>query len=141
MIDKSELTMKSWPMGATSPTTKLTVEGSIVGANIAPPKIVFTSQSGDPVMTIHPDGTITLGDDAKPTEAAVECINAMDHMIRDMIDNAVQVERNRIIGIIKGRIDIYDSLVNGCARNQITVPNALFKSLGELRLLLREIEQ
>jgi hypothetical protein len=137
-----ELTLKSWTMSKASPETKLTVDGTISAWDMGPPTIVFfSSQSGGPVMTIHPDGTITLGDDAKPTEAAVECINAMDHMIRDMIDNAVQAERNRVIGVIKARIDIYDSLVNGCARNQITVPQALFKALTELRLLLREIEQ
>lgn len=99
-----ELPMKSWPMGATSPTTKLPVEGSIVGANIEPPKIVFTSQSSGPVMTIHPDGRITLSDDAKPTMAAAECINAMSDMIQNLIDKAVQEERDRIVAWLRETI-------------------------------------
>jgi ArsR family metal-binding transcriptional regulator len=45
--------------------------------------------SGEPIMTIHADGRITLREDAQPTEAAAACIRAMSDMIQDMIKNAV----------------------------------------------------
>ena len=60
-----------------------------------PPKIMLGSGK-EPVMTIHPDGKITLGENAQPTEAAAECINAMSHMIQSMIDRAVAVENERL---------------------------------------------
>ena len=88
MTDKSELTMKS---------TKLTDDGTISAWDMGPPTIIFTSLRNLPIMTIHPDGRITLGDDAKPTEAAAECVNAMSHMIQNLIDNAVQEERAKIV--------------------------------------------
>ena len=97
MTEKSELTFTSWQRSNVSPSTKLTVEGSIVGSNMGAPKIVFTSQTAAPVMTIHPDGKITLGDDAEPTEAAAACIEVMDGMIQNLIRNAVQKERNLIV--------------------------------------------
>ena len=43
---------------------------------------------GEPIMTIHADGRITLREDAQPTEAAAACIEAMSDMIQDMIKNA-----------------------------------------------------
>ena len=81
-----------------SPDMKLTVTGSL----IPPPLIVFKPQaSGGPIMTIHPDGKITLGENAQPTEAAAECIDAMSHMIQSMISNAVQAERNRVVAWLR----------------------------------------
>jgi hypothetical protein len=74
------------------------MKGTFSAWDMGPPTIVFFSrQSVGPAMTIHPDGRITLGDDAKPTEAAAECVNAMSHMIQNLIDYAVQAERNRIV--------------------------------------------
>ena len=71
-----------------SPDMKLTV-GPVVPANIAAPLIVFRPQaSGEPIMTIHPDGKITLGENAQPTEAAAACIEAMSGMIKNMIKAA-----------------------------------------------------
>jgi hypothetical protein len=105
MTDKSELPMKSWPMSKTSPEMKLTVEGTFSAWDMGPPTIIFTSQSSGPVMTIHPDGRITLGDDAKPTEAAAECVNAMSHMIQNLIDNAAQTERNRVVAWLQTNPD------------------------------------
>lgn len=67
-----------------SPDMKLTVTGSFN----PPPLIVFNSGK-EPAMTIHADGKITLGENAQPTEAAAACIEAMSHMIQDMIKNAV----------------------------------------------------
>jgi hypothetical protein len=89
------------------------VDGTFSAWDMGPPKIIFTSQSSGPVMTIHPDGRITLGDDAKPTEAAAECVNAMSHMIQNLIDNAVQEERNRVVAWL--RIS-----VNSAARSLIS---------------------
>jgi hypothetical protein len=133
-----DLTIKSWPMGATSPTTKWTVEGSIVGANIAPPKFIFTSQSSGPVMTIHPDGRITLGDDAKPTEAAVECVNAMASMIQNLIDNAAQTERARIIDMVKKRIATANDFIDACKDDEVAL---VFGGVMEMRSFLRELQQ
>ena len=74
--------------GNVSPSMKLTV-GTVVPANIAAPLIVFRPQaSNEPVMTIHHDGKITLGEKAQPTEAATACIEAMSDMIQHMIKAA-----------------------------------------------------
>jgi hypothetical protein len=71
--------------GSVSPDMKLTVTGSFN----PPPLIVFRPQaSGEPIMTIHPDGRITLGENAQPTEAAAACIEAMSSMIENMIKAA-----------------------------------------------------
>jgi hypothetical protein len=101
MTEKIDLTMKSWTMSKASPETKLTVDGTFSAWDMGPPTIVFASQSGGPAMTIHPDGRITLGDDAKPTEAAAECVNAMSHMIQNLIDNAAQTERDRVVAWLR----------------------------------------
>lgn len=72
--------------GNVSPDMKLTATGSFNSLS----KIVFKPQAFDePIMTIHPDGKITLGENAQPTEAAAACIEAMSGMIQDMIKNAV----------------------------------------------------
>jgi hypothetical protein len=71
--------------GNVSPDMKLTVAGSFN----PPPLIVFRPQaSGEPIMTIHPDGKITLGENAQPTEAAAACIEAMSDMIKNMVKAA-----------------------------------------------------
>jgi len=56
---------------------------------------------GEPIMTIHADGRITLREDAQPTEAAAACIEAMSDMIQNLISNAVQVERDAIIAWLR----------------------------------------
>jgi len=117
MTDKSEPTMKSWPMSKTSPEMKLTVEGTFSAWDMGPPTIIFSSQSSGPVMTIHPDGRITLGDDAKPTEAAAECVNAMSHLIQNQIDNAAQTERDRVVSYAETLVGWdgidYDAFIEG----------------------------
>lgn len=87
--------------GNVSPDMKLTLTASkwpvTPSHNLLPPtKIMFNSGNG-PAMTIHPDGKITLGENAQPTEAAAECINAMSHMIQSMIDRAAADERAAIV--------------------------------------------
>ena len=47
-------------------------------------------------MTIHQDGRITLNENAQPTEAAAACIDAMRHIIQDMIRNAVEAEKKQL---------------------------------------------
>jgi hypothetical protein len=77
-------------VGNVSPSMELTV------GTLAPSLIVFMNQQNDePVMTIHPDGKITLGEKADPTEAAAACIEAMSGMIQDMIKNAVLREQSK----------------------------------------------
>ncbi len=61
--------------------------------------ITFASSYGA-AMTIHQDGRITLGENAKPTEAAAACIDAMSHMIQDMIRNAVEAENERLLAAV-----------------------------------------
>ena len=81
---------KTLRVGDVSPDTKLTVTGSFN----PPLKIVLMPQaSGGPIMTIHPDGKITLGENAEPTEAAAACIDAMSRMIQNMIRLAVEADR------------------------------------------------
>ena len=96
MTDK--LTLDAWPMSTRTPETKLTVDGSFVGgiAKQQPPSITFFSNTR-PVLTIQPSGKIELGEDADPTEAAAQCIEAMGAMIQNMIDIAVKAEREAIM--------------------------------------------
>jgi len=62
--------------------------------SIKPMQLKIALGSGkEPAMTIHPDGKITLGENAEPTEAAAECIDAMSHVIQSIIDRAVSEER------------------------------------------------
>ena len=86
-----------------------------------PPKIMLGS-GREPVMTIHPDGKITLGENAQPTEAAAECINAMSHMIQSMIDRAVAAERAAIVAWLRerdGLEDCYSELKGDWLSNRI----------------------
>ncbi len=108
MSDK--LTLKQWPMSKTSPETKLTVEGSLIESD-GPPSIVFRS-SAAPVMTIHPDGKITLSDGADPTEAAAACVEGMSHMIQNQINKATQAERDRIAAWLRriGKPQLADAI-------------------------------
>lgn len=69
--------------GNVSPDMKLTVTGSF-----NPPPLITFNQNHQPIMTIHPDGKITLGERAQPTEAAAACIEAMGDMIQNMIKAA-----------------------------------------------------
>jgi hypothetical protein len=92
-------------VGDISPDTKLTLTASklpVTGShNLLPPtKIMFSSGNG-PAMTIHPDGKITLGENAQPTEAAAECIDAMSHMIESMVRKAAADERAAIVAWLR----------------------------------------
>lgn len=79
---------KTLRVGSVSPETKLTVTGLLT-----PPPLITFNQNHQPIMTIHPDGRITLGENAQPTEAAAACIEAMSHMIQNMIRLAVEADR------------------------------------------------
>lgn len=79
---------KTLRVGSVSPETKLTVTGSLM-----PPPLITFNQNHQPIMTIHPDGRITLGENAQPTEAAAACIEAMGDMIQNMIRLAVEADR------------------------------------------------
>jgi ArsR family metal-binding transcriptional regulator len=68
---------------------------------------------GEPIMTIHPDGKITLGEKADPTEAAAACVEAMSDMIQNLISNAVQadaleLEIKRLREIVYNYVDPFD---------------------------------
>ena len=61
--------------------------GTVGFAKPSAPKITFNA-GGDvnrPVMTIEADGKIVLHDDADPTEAAKQCLDAMHYMLQDML--------------------------------------------------------
>ena len=58
-------------------------------------------------MTIHQDGRITLGENAQPTEAAAACIDAMSHIIQDMIRKAAADERAAIVAWLMREEDDY----------------------------------
>ena len=84
-------------VSASSPEHKLIVTERFVPTS----SITFRKRDASAVMTIHPDGRITLGDDAKPTEAAATCIEAMGEMIETLIDTAVKAEIARITTWLK----------------------------------------
>ena len=75
----------------------------LIVANPAPPTITFNPNSAGPVMTIWPDGKIELGEDADPTEAAAQCIEAMSGMIQSMIENAVDAREALIVAWLRKR--------------------------------------
>lgn len=63
------------------------VLGQITGMKTPPPGITFNA-NGDstrPVLTIKPTGEIILHDDADPTEAAKQCLDAMQHLLQGML--------------------------------------------------------
>jgi hypothetical protein len=96
MTDK--LTIQSWPMSTRTPETKLTVEGSPTTiANLEPHSITFHQNGAGPVMIIRLNGKIELVEDADPTKAAEQCIEAMSGMIQTMIESAVDAREALIV--------------------------------------------
>ena len=63
--------------GDISPETKMTV----MGVFNPPPLITFRARD-EPVMTIHPGGKITLGDNAEPT-ACGGCYKSDEQVLRE----------------------------------------------------------
>ncbi len=49
-------------------------------------------------------------------------------------------ERDRIVGIIQGRIDIHSAFIDSCMDNDVPVTPSIFTAVTELRSLLRKIE-
>jgi hypothetical protein len=98
-------------VGSVAPEHKLTVTGSFAPT----PSITFRKRDASVVMTIHPDGRITLGEDADPTEAAATCIEAMGAMIEKLIDTAVKAETARITKWLKahGMRQVANSIERG----------------------------
>ncbi len=95
MTDK--LTIDTWPMSTRTPETKLTVDGEFTRIGSLEPHSITFHSNARPVMTILPSGKIELGEDADPTEAASQCIEAMGATLTGMINNAVKAEREAII--------------------------------------------
>lgn len=91
--------------GNVSPDMKLTATGSFNSLS----KIVFNS-GAEPIMTIHPDGRITLGENAQPTEAAAACIEAMSDMIQDMIKNAVSRQSTQSDALVAALVEASEGL-------------------------------
>ena len=52
-----------------------------------------TNDGNKRILTFQPDGKIILHDDADPTEAAKQCLDALSGMIQDMIRSAVENTR------------------------------------------------
>ena len=85
-------------ISAVPPSTKLVVDGEFdpdraslsdlkftgISSEMPPPLITFNSNCR-PIMTIKPDGKIILHDDADPTEAAKQCLDAMQHLLQEML--------------------------------------------------------
>lgn len=85
-------------ISAVSPRTKLVVDGEFgpdraslselkftsISLEMPPPLITFNAVNR-PILTIKPDGKIILHDDADPTEAAKQCLDAMHYMLQDML--------------------------------------------------------
>ena len=75
----------TWPHG--TEVFRPTEQFTITGVPTPPPSITFNANGGStrPVMTIQADGKIVLHDDADPTEAAKQCIAAMERLLQDML--------------------------------------------------------
>ena len=85
-------------ISAVSPSIKLVVDGEYdpdraglsdpkftsISSEMPPPLITFNGVNR-PILTIKPDGKIILHDDADPTEAAKQCLDAMHYMLQDML--------------------------------------------------------
>lgn len=91
------------------------------------PNIVFPSPDVGPIMTIHRDGRITLSDDAKPTEAAAACIEAMGWMLNKLIADATAVAVEQALDastlpereVLSGkRVQTSDNIPNGKENGQ-----------------------
>lgn len=78
-------------------TDKLTVDGEFTRLGSLEPHSIAFHSNARPVLTIRPSGKIELGEDADPTEAAAQCIEAMGAGITGMISNAVNAEREAIV--------------------------------------------
>ena len=50
-------------------------------------------------------------------------------------------ERARIIGVIKGRMDLHNEFIDHCVKQDVRVSDSFFNALAELRCILRGIEQ
>lgn len=51
-------------------------------------QVMFKTVSNrKPILTIHPDGRVELSPDAKPTEAAAQCLEILGGMMRDTLAN------------------------------------------------------
>jgi len=78
-------------------TDKLTAETA------APPSIALHQNSAGPVMIMRLNGKIELVEDADPTKAAEQCIEAMSGMIQTMIENAVDAREALIVAWLRKR--------------------------------------
>jgi len=75
---------------------------TITGVPTPAPSITFNA-NGDstrPVMTIQADGKIVLHDDAYPTEAAKQCIAAMEHLLQYMLQKREDETRAALVAEI-----------------------------------------
>jgi hypothetical protein len=64
-----------------------------------------------------------------------------DERNRALVGQMVLEERARIIGIIKGRMDLHNEFIDHCVKQDVRVSNSFFIALSELRCILRGIEQ
>lgn len=54
---------------------------------------------------------------------------------------AAEAERNRIIGIIKDRLDVHKGFVNGALDAGVEPSASIYTAMAELNAILREIER
>lgn len=78
--------------------------------------------------------------EAEGTSAPVrEALLALEAKVM-MLEHDLAEERDRIVGIIQGRIDIHSSFIDSCMDNDLHVTPSIFAAVTELRSLLRKIE-
>jgi hypothetical protein len=78
--------------------------------------------------------------EAKGTSAPVrEALLALEAKVM-MLEHDLAEERDRIVGIIQGRIDIHSAFIDSCMDNDVHVTPSIFSAIVELRSLLRKIE-
>lgn len=100
-------------ISAVSPSTKLVVDGEFdpdraslselkftsISSEMPPPLITFNAVNR-PILTIKPDGKIILHDDADPTEAAKQCLDAMQHLLHGMLQKQEDETRAALVAEI-----------------------------------------
>jgi len=74
-------------------------------------------------------------------EGFVPCTVEAVYCHKCAMDLAAAEERARIIGVIKGRMDLHNEFIDHCVKQDVRVSDSFFFALAELRCILRGIEQ
>ena len=73
----------------------------------------------------------------EPSDGEIEYWSELTHV---RVKTAAEAERNRIVGIIKERLDVHRGFVNGALDAGVEVSGSVYTAMTELNAILREIE-